>query len=69
MADPPRPRRSRLTAIEEQALQLALSELRALYKEVRDMQKGAKGVRLRAHLGEVLEMIARRARAVKRRVR
>ena len=68
MADPPRPRRSRLNALEEQATQLALGELRALYKDVRAMKTGAKGVRLRAHLDEVLQMIAKRARAVKRRV-
>jgi hypothetical protein len=69
MADPPRPRRSRLTSLEEQATQLALAELRELYKEIREMKRSAKGVRLRAHLEDVLKMIAKRARAVKRRAR
>ncbi len=67
MADPPRPRRSRLNSLEEQATQLALTELRELYKEIREMKRSAKGVRLRAHLEDVLKMIAKRARAVKRR--
>jgi hypothetical protein len=67
VANPPRPRRSRLTSLEEQATQLALTELRELYKEIRSMKNGAKGVRLRAHLDEVLKMITKRARAVKRR--
>ena len=67
MANPPRPRRSRLTSLEEQATQLALTELRELYKEIRGMKNAAKGVRLRAHLDDVLKMITKRARAVKRR--
>jgi hypothetical protein len=67
MPNPPAPRRSRLTSIEEQAKQVALTELRALYVEVRDLKKSAKGVRLRAHLEEVLKLIAKRANGVKRR--
>ena len=67
MPNPPGPRRSRLTSIEEQAKQVTLTELRALYVEVRDLKKSAKGVRLRAHLEEVLKLIAKRANGVKRR--